>query len=147
MPKIGSGWWTARVPSGRSVLIAASAVVFGTGCEERDRLTFPPPNDGIGPTTTIDQPAGADTTINAGSEFFVNGTTVDQDGIDTVYFFVIGGNNNFSPFSPRPIDNIVRFGLPVLTFGLAGKTIAVEVYGVDVLGNRGTTSTRHIHIR
>ena len=122
-------------------------MVLGTGCGERDRLTFAPPNDGIGPTTTIDQPAGADTTINAGSDFFVNGTTVDQDGIDTVYFFVINGSNNFSPFSPRPIDNIVRFGLPVVTFGHAGKTLGVEVYGVDVLGNRGPTSTRHIHVR
>ena len=129
------------------MLVAASAMVLGTGCGERDRLTFAPPNDGIGPTTTIDQPAGADTTINAGSDFFVNGTTVDQDGIDTVYFFVINGSNNFSPFSPRPIDNIVRFGLPVVTFGHAGKTLGVEVYGVDVLGNRGPTSTRHIHVR
>jgi len=127
--------------------MTAAVTVLGTGCEERDRLTFPTPSDGIGPVTTIDQPNGADTTVFPGADLFINGNTVDPDGVDTVYFFVIGGNQNFSPFSPQPTQTAVRFGLPLTTFGHSGETFQIHVYGVDVLGNRGGTSTRLIHIR
>lgn len=137
----------AGFPCGRGILVAASAMALATGCDERTRLTFPTPSDGVGPVTTIDQPNGADTTIFPGSDFFVNGTTVDPDGVDTVYFFVNGGNQNFSPFTPNPTQTSVRFGIPVTTFGHSGETFEVQVYGVDVLGNRGGTSTRHLHIR
>ena len=101
----------------------------------------------MGPVTTIDQPNGADTTVFPGSDFFVNGRTIDPDGVDTVYFFVIGGNQNFQ--SPHPLSptDTVRFGLPITTFGHSGETFEVQVYGVDAQGNRGTTSTRQINIR
>jgi len=122
-------------------------MLLAIGCNERDRLTFPTPSDGVGPVTTIDQPNGADTTVFPGSDFFVNGTTVDPDGVETVYFFVIGGNQNFSPLSPSPTQTTVRFGLPLTTFGHSGETFEIQIYGVDVLGNQGGTSTRQIHIR
>lgn len=147
MLEIGSSWRTAGFPAWRGTLAAAAALALGTACDERERLTFPTPSDGVGPVTTIDQPNGADTTIFPGSDFFVNGTTVDPDGVDTVYFFVIGGNQNHSPFSPNPTQTTVRFGLPVTTFGHSGATFEIQVYGVDVLGNRGRTSSRLIHIR
>jgi hypothetical protein len=131
----------------RKIGAVALVLVLGSGCEERERLTFPTPSDGVGPVTTIDQPMGADTTVTAGSDFFVNGTTGDPDGVDSVYFFVINGNQNFSPFAPDPPQASVRWGLPLTTFGHAGETFQVQVYGVDVLGNRGGTSTRQIHIR
>ena len=137
----------AGFPGRRDALVVALAVMFTSGCEERERLTFPTPSDGVGPVTTIDQPNGADTTIFPGSEFFVNGTTVDPDGVDTVYFFTIGGNQSHVPFSPNPPQTTVRFGIPLTTFGHSGETIQIQVYGVDVLGNRGGTSTRQIHIR
>ena len=128
-------------------LAAWSVMLLAIGCNERDRLTFPSPGDGVGPVTTIDQPNGADTTVFPGSDLFVNGTTVDPDGVDTVYFFVLGGNQNFSPLSPNPTQTTVRFGIPLTTFGHSGATFEVQVYGVDVLGNRGGTSTRLIHIQ
>ena len=128
-------------------LAASSVILLAIGCNERDRLTFPSPSDGVGPVTTIDQPNGADTTVFPGSDFFVNGTTVDPDGVDTVYFFVLGGNQNFSPLSPNPTQTTVRFGISLTTFGHSGATFEIQVYGVDVLGNRGGTSTRLIHIR
>lgn len=127
--------------------MAASAMVLGTGCDERERLTFPTPSDGIGPVTSIDQPSQADTTISPGPSFFVNGTTSDPDGVDTVYFLVSGGNQNFSPFIPNPPQTTVRFGIPLTTAGHSGGMFQVDVYGVDVLGNRGGTSTRQIHIQ
>jgi hypothetical protein len=100
------------------------------GCQERDRLTFPDPGDGVGPVTTIDRPNGSDTTVSAGPEFIINGRTIDPDGVDTVYFLVSGGSDNFGPFIPRPVSDTVRFGLPITTFGHAGDTILVQVHGV-----------------
>jgi hypothetical protein len=117
-----------------------------TGCEERDRLTFPNPGDGIGPVTTIDQPNGSDTTVPAGPDFFVNGRTIDPDGVDTVYFLVTGGNQSFQPFRPEPQTDTVRFGLPITTTGHAGDTIRVQVHGVDAQGNQGAASSRRIAV-
>ena len=128
-------------------LATGVALVLGTACEERERLTFPTPADGIGPVTTIDRPNGADTTVFPGPEFMVQGSTVDPDGVDTVYFFVTGGNQNHVPFSPKPTQTTVRFGIPLTTFGHSGETFVVEVFGVDVVGNRGRTSTRLIHVQ
>jgi hypothetical protein len=122
-------------------------IALGTACDERERLTFPGPIDGAGPATTIDQPGGPDTTISAGSVFFVNGTTSDPDGVDTVYFLVAGGNQGFPPIIPNPIQTSVRFGIPLTTVGHTGETLDIQVYGVDVLGNRGLSSTRQIHVQ
>jgi hypothetical protein len=131
----------------QSVLIVAVTIVLGTGCDERERLTFPTPSDGVGPVTFIDQPNGADTTVLAGALFSVQGSTNDPDGVDTVYFFVTGAGQGFSPFTPELSQTTVRFSLPLATFGYSGETFEVQVYGVDALGNRGGTSSRLIHIR
>lgn len=127
--------------------LIAVLVLFATACEARERLTFPEAGDGIGPVTMIDQPTGSDTTVDAGPEFFVNGRTVDRDGVDTVYFFVIGGNQNFHPFRPSPPTDTVRFGLPISTIGRSGTTMTVQIFGVDVQGNRGDPSSRQINVR
>jgi len=139
-------WIRARGVRWRA-LTGWSVLLLAIGCEERERLTFAPPSDGVGPVTTIDQPNGADTTLFAGADFFVNGRTSDPDGVDTVYFLVIGGNQNFGPFHPSPVSDEVRFGIPLTTLGHAGETFQVEIYGVDALGNYGNTATRHIIIR
>jgi hypothetical protein len=122
-------------------------MALASACEERDRLTFPGPSDGIGPITMIDQPTASDTTVEAGPEFFVNGRTIDPDGVDTVYFLVIGGNQNFNPFRPNPPTDTVRFGLPITTFGHSGDTMMVQIHGVDAQGNRGATSSRQIVVQ
>lgn len=127
--------------------MAVAVVALASGCDSRERLTFAAPSDGVGPVTTIDQPNGADTTVFPGSDFFVNGRTIDPDGVDTVYFFVIGGNQNFNPLTPVSPTDTVRFGLPITTFGHSGQSFQVQVYGVDAQGNRGTTSSRQINIR
>jgi hypothetical protein len=147
MRNIGRGRRKAGIPSGRGALVAALIVVLGTGCDERERLTFETPNDNVGPVTSIDQPNGADTTVSQNAEFFVTGASVDPDGVDTVYFLVIGGSHNFSPFSPKPTQTTVRFGIPLAISGHFGETFEVQVYAVDIFGNRGRTSTRLIHIQ
>jgi hypothetical protein len=122
-------------------------MLLGIGCNERDRLTFPTPSDGVGPVTTIVQPSVPDTTIASGPAFFVNGRTIDPDGVDTVYFLVTGGNHNFQPFTPNPPTDTLTFGVPIITAGQAGATYTIQVHGVDALGNQGDTSTRVVHIQ
>jgi hypothetical protein len=128
------------------VAALSTVVLLTSACEERDRLTFPTPSDGVGPVTTIDQPSGSDTTVPDGPDVLVNGRTIDPDGVDTVYFLVTGGNQSFHPFRPNPPTDTVRFGLPITTTGRAGDTIRIEVFGVDSEGNHGTTSMRRIAV-
>jgi hypothetical protein len=126
------------------VVVSVFLGVLAVGCQERDRLTFPSAGDGVGPVTIIDRPNRGDTTVHAGPDYFVNGRTIDPDGVDTVYFLVTGGNQNFQPFVPRPPSDTVTFGLPLSTSGRAGDTIRVQIHGVDTQGNRGSTSAREI---
>jgi hypothetical protein len=138
-----AGWLASKV----WVLIIAGAIAFAAACQERERLTFPNQSDGIGPVTLIDQPTMTDTTVDAGPNFFVNGRTIDSDGVDTVYFLVAGGNQGFPPFAPTPAADTVRFGLPIATAGHSGDTIQVEVHGVDTEGNPGAPATRRVVVR
>jgi hypothetical protein len=133
-----------RLGGRAELVLGLCAGALMMGCDERDRLTFPSSGDGVGPVTMIDQPNGGDTTVAAGPEFFVNGRTIDPDGVDTVYFLVTGGNQNFQPFVPRPPSDTVRFGLPLTTTGHSGDTMLVQIHGVDSQGNRGGTSIREI---
>jgi hypothetical protein len=131
----------------RRARLAAILVFLAAACQERDRLTFPDPGDGIGPVTMIDQPNASDTTVDAGADFLVSGRTVDPDGVDTVYFLVTGGNQNFNPFRPSPPADTVRWGLPISTTGRSGSTITVQIHGVDLQGNQGPPSTRQVVVR
>lgn len=114
------------------------------GCDERERLTFPS-NEPAGPVTTIEVPA-ADTVLTAGDQFILGGRTVDPDGIDTVYFEVIGTGQVFSP-SPGHGDETVGFGLPIVTEGRSGFEVIVQVYAVDLDGNRGETARRQLSVQ
>lgn len=113
------------------------------GCEERERLTFPS-NEPEGPVTTIDVPA-VDTVLTAGDQFILGGRTTDPDGIDTVYFEVIGTGQVFSP-SPGHGDQTVGFGLPILTEGRRGTNVIVQVHAVDREGVRGETARRQLTV-
>jgi hypothetical protein len=116
------------------------------GCNTRDRPIFPTGGgtDRIGPSTTIDEPS-TDTTVAAGPGVFVNGRTLDEDGIDTIYVQTEGGITAFPPFVN--VGTVFRFGLPITTNGLAGQTITVRIFGTDRLGNRGDTATRQITVQ
>lgn len=150
MRKRGKPQSSGRLIVTRWALFMIGAAGFTMSCSERERLTFPTapdPNDGIGPLTTIDQPNGADTTVSAGPIFFVNGRSIDPDGVDSVYFFVIGGSDNTPPFNPSPPADTVTFGLPITTSGHTGDTIEVFIHGVDLLGNHGPSSSRRVVVQ
>ena len=129
----------------RWIWLIPTVMAVAIGCNERGRLTFPEPDDGMGPTTLIDVPAGSDTTVPAGPGFFVYGRAIDPDGIDSVNFLVT--NEVFPPFLPSPQSDTVQFALPITTFGHPGDTILVQIYSVDTHGNRGGTSVRRIFVQ
>ena len=137
----------SRGPARALALLATTAVMAaGGGCNTRDRLTFPGGGgtDQVGPSTIIDEPS-RDTTVIAGPGVFVNGRTVDDAGIDTVYFETEGGITSFAPFIGGGTS--VRFGLPITTNQQSGETITVRVFGTDRLGNRGDTAIRRITVQ
>ena len=125
-----------------------SGLLLAIGCNERDRLTFPTPSDGVGPVTTIDQPNGADTTVFPGSRpsSSTAGPSIRMGWTPSISLSS-AGTRTFTPFHPEPREHTVTFALPVTTFGHSGETFVVQIYGVDALGNQGGTSTRQIHIR
>jgi hypothetical protein len=139
------GRWFA-LGAGLRTLIVSALTVLAAGCEERERLTFPTPTDDAGPITTIDQPAAPDTVVDEGPDLVVSGRTSDPQGVDTVYFLVIGGNQP-GPYQPSRGTDTVFWGLPVSTSGRSGQTLTVEVYGVDSQGNEGAHTTRAIHVK
>lgn len=147
MPQRGKPRWAGRLAVQSWVLIVPAVIGLATACGERDRLTFPNQSDGIGPVTLIDQPGGIDTTIEAGPTFFVNGRSIDSNGVDTVYFLVTGGSQGFPPFHPSTPTDTVRFGVPISTNGRSGTAVELQVYGVDRQGNQGGPATRQIIIR
>ena len=115
------------------------------GCEERERLVFgPDPDDRQGPTTTINPPA-TDTTLSEGDPFVLGARAVDPSGVDTVYIHVEGANLSYLPLDAEGEDTLsLAISLP--TQGFAGRTIAIGVFGKDVLGNVGPTITRRLTI-
>ena len=147
MLKSGNSRFESSVAGPWHLWIALAAPLAIMGCGQRDRFTFPTQSDGIGPVTIIEQPARGDTVIDAGPPFFLNGRTLDSNGVDTVYFLVTGGNQGFPPLIPSPPSDTVRFGLPVSTAGHSGETVEIQVFGVDADQNRGAPAVRQITIR
>ena len=123
----------------RKALILAVVLAAAAGCSERDRLTFPTSVDGLGPLVTIFDPSG-DTTVTAGPAALISGQVVDQDGVDTVYFDVIGGVTAFNPFFADG-DDTVTFQLPITTQGQSGNIIEVLISGVNLAGLHGDTAS------
>ena len=121
------------------------------GCEERDRVLAPGAGggpgggDGEGPVTQITVPERPDTVVPAGPGVFVAGRVTDPDGVDSVFYELIGGITSIPP-SRHTGGGAFNFAIPVTTNGLAGDTILVRVHGKDRLGNVGEPDERQIRI-
>jgi hypothetical protein len=116
------------------------------GCDERERLTFETdPEDRLGPTSRIDPP-GRDTTLTGGDPFVVGIRAVDTSGVDSVFIGVDGADLSYLPIEGDGADT-VAFSINLPTFGLSGRTIMLEVFGVDVIGNIGPTVLRRLTIQ
>ena len=115
------------------------------GCGERERLVFSTdPDDRVGPTTDIIQPA-TDTTLSEGEAFLLGARAVDPSGVDTVYIDVEGANLSYLPLEGEGRDTL-NLAISLPTLGFSGRTIIVGVHGVDVVGNVGPTVTRRLTI-
>lgn len=128
-----------------ALLLVAVALVLG--CDERERLTFPsgePPDDEVGPVTTITSPS-VDSFLTEGDAFILEGRTVDRDGVDTVYIEIFGTGQAFTPLTGDGEDT-VTFGLPIPSIGLSGTTVIARIRGVDRVGNQGSAAVRQISI-
>lgn len=129
-----------------AVVVAGSGL--GTGCKERDRLTFTeenPSGDGVGPHTTITRPQVGDTVLTEGEPFVLAGMSDDPDGINLVEFDVSGAGVSYAPLDGRGADT-VRFELQLPTFGHAGDTITVRIFAIDLEGTSGSASIRQLRV-
>jgi hypothetical protein len=115
------------------------------GCDERERLTFEPdPEDRLGPTIRIEPPA-RDTTLTEGDPFVVGVQAVDTTGVDSVFIGIEGADLSYLPIEGNGADT-VTFSINLPTFGYSGRTITLEVFGVDVIGNVGPRVPRRLTI-
>jgi hypothetical protein len=116
------------------------------GCATRERLTFPSETgDGVGPTTEFTRPGAPDTVVIEGDLLIVQGRSFDPDGVDTIYISIGGVNQAFAPILGHGKDT-VDFSVQLSTINNSGATVIVEVFGVDLFGDHGTTVSRQIHI-
>jgi hypothetical protein len=123
------------------------AVTLIAGCGARDRLTFQGPDgpeDNTPPVAFIDDPS-VDTVLTQGPEFVVNARVEDEGGVDTVYVDLEGADHELLPFSAGG-DQTVNLGVPITTQGQHGQLVTVQVFGVDVAGNRGQRALRKLTI-
>jgi hypothetical protein len=123
------------------------AVALIAGCGERDRLTFEGPGgpeDKTPPVALIDDP-GQDTVLTEGPEFVVSSRVLDDGGVDTVYVDLEGTDHQLLPFAASGQVR-VSLGIPITTEGLHGVVVTVQVFGVDVAGNRGQRAIRKLTI-
>jgi hypothetical protein len=132
----------------RTVGAGPAIALLLSACSTRDRVTFPTQEtgDGFGPTTTITVPDRADTTVTEGDVFFVQGQTVDGDGVAAVFIELGGLDQAFTPIDGQGADT-VRFAIPLSTIGHLGDTAIVRVHGVDRVGDQGPPAIRQIFIR
>jgi hypothetical protein len=123
------------------------AVALISGCGERDRLTFEGPGgpeDKTPPVALIDDP-GQDTVVAEGPEFLVGATVTDAGGVDTVYVDLEGADHELLPLQGNGLDTVL-VGIPITTTGNRGVVVTVQVFGVDLAGNRGQRAIRNITI-
>jgi hypothetical protein len=121
-------------------------VALTVGCSERSRLTFEDggPVDETGPVALIDDPA-QDTVIADGPDFLVGAQVTDDGGVDTVYVDLEGADHELHPLEGGGRDTVL-VGIPILTGGMHGRTITVQVFGVDLSGNRGQRAIRKLTV-
>jgi hypothetical protein len=125
----------------RHLLAGALGMMLLAGCGERARLIFDPGTSGAGPHTVIDAPETGLIRVPAGPMATVAGRAIDDDGVDTLYVLVVGGEQ-FRPFTPEEPTDTLRFILPISTTGHKGDTLTVLVFATDRVGVRGDTAAR-----
>jgi hypothetical protein len=125
----------------RHLVGGALGLMLLAGCGERGRLIFDPGSSGAGPHTVIDDPETGLVRVPEGPMATVAGRAIDDDGVDSLYVLVVGGEQ-FRPFVPEAPTDTLRFILPISTSGHGGDTLTVLVFATDHAGVRGDTAAR-----
>lgn len=128
-------------------VVGMALLALLAGCDERERITFPsdgPGSDATGPVTVIDEPL-QDTVVISGDPFVLAARSFDPSGVDTVYVEVEGPGLNYPPIAGGGVDTLL-IGLQIPTIDRPGTTYLIRLRGVDVLGNRGVSTSRRITI-
>ena len=69
----------------------------------------------------------------------------DAGGVDTVYVDLEGADHELHPLQGEGRDTVL-VGIPITTAGSHGVTVTVQVFGVDLAGNRGQRAIRKLTI-
>jgi hypothetical protein len=125
----------------RHLLGGVLGILLLAGCGERARLIFDPGSPVAGPHMVIDEQEACLARVPAGPLATVAGRAIDDDGVDTLYVLVVGGER-FRPLAPEEPTDTLRFILPISTSGHAGDTLTVLVFATDRAGVRGDTAVR-----
>ena len=125
----------------RHLVGGALGLLLLAGCGERARLIFDPGSSGAGPHTVIDEPETGLARVPEGPIATVAGRAIDDDGIDSLYVLVVGGER-FPILRPEEPTDTLRFILPISTSGHGGDTLTVLVFATDRAGVRGDTAAR-----
>lgn len=129
-----------------TLAVAVFGCAVAAGCSERARLAFEPGGTQSGPKLFIDVPEAASALVPAGPMATVAGRAIDENGVDSVYVLVVGGNEHFNTITPDEPTDTLRFILPISTSGHAGDTLTVLVYATDAAGVRGDTASRTLFV-
>lgn len=136
---------TARPTWRRALLVGGLGAVLLAACSERARLIFGPDAAGAGPHTVVDEPETGSVRVPAGPFATVAGRAIDDDGVDTLYVRVVGGEQ-FGPQTPEEPTDTLRFILPIATSGHKGDTLTVLIFATDTKGVRGDTAARTLFV-
>ena len=136
----------SRVFFSRSAVTAA--LLLGVlGCEDRARPEFIGTGNGVGPLIQVTAPAELDT-VQRGVSFTLGLRIGDEDGVDSVW--VVPSDTLMAPwrFSGSG-ETIVLASNPNFSVSNVYQqdTLVIEVRGVDLLGDTGVVSTRHLIVQ
>lgn len=127
--------------------MALAALLLGAlGCEDRLRPQFGGPGSGEGPTSTVTTPAELDT-VARGVSFPLGVRIQDDDGVDSLWI----------AFS-EPLMDTLRFSgsgettvLGLIDVTVPGPstldTLLITVFGVDMVGDTGVVTSRHLLVQ
>ncbi|HWO88542.1 MAG TPA: hypothetical protein VNL98_05270 [Gemmatimonadales bacterium] len=124
--------------------LAFPALAAGVMCGCRENLSEPssPGPDSQGPT--IQLVPGSDTTVT-GSTLNILVTARDRSRVQTLWFYVVGGNFGYPPVQAN--DTVLTVGYAVPLSGFRNASFGFYARATDLLGNETVTGTVTVLVR
>lgn len=112
------------------------------GCRENLSEPSSPGPDSQGPT--IQLVPGSDTTVT-GSTLNILVTARDRSRVQTLWFYVVGGNFGYPPVQAN--DTVLTVGYAVPLSGFRNASFGFYARATDLLGNETVTGTVTVLVR